>query len=305
MLSAKKQQSISSFFISKTPSRTTSSNPADQETPTETAGESRSPSQRLAKQHKRALDLDQIKASVEVNGTTHPEQSVKKQKRILEPCGSLQDSVSTAETNDFLSHSQLSRASPVVEKESLGKKTPRLSEKTSKYIFAGSSGSTKSQADPEAGDIEVEDEEVQIQKERLHQLFVRKLGQPNSLPATRRTDTQSLAATFEVDDGEEGYADDDHEDDDGDRAAISKKATAKARKNGSTAKRGTSQLTPLERQVLEIKRKHMDTLLVVEVGYKFRFFGEDARIAAKELGIVCIPGKFRYDERMYSGSLCV
>jgi len=43
----------------------------------------------------------------------------------------------------------------------------------------------------------------------------------------------------------------------------------------------------------------MDTLLIVEVGYKFKFFGEDARTAAKELSIVCIPGKFRYDEREY------
>lgn len=56
----------------------------------------------------------------------------------------------------------------------------------------------------------------------------------------------------------------------------------------------------MELQFLEIKRKHMDTVLIVEVGYKFRFFGEDARVAAKELSIVCIPGKMRYDERMYS-----
>lgn len=56
-------------------------------------------------------------------------------------------------------------------------------------------------------------------------------------------------------------------------------------------------LTPMEVQFLDIKRKHLDTVLIVEVGYKFRFFGEDARIAAKELSIVCIPGKMRYDER--------
>ena len=49
--------------------------------------------------------------------------------------------------------------------------------------------------------------------------------------------------------------------------------------------------------MLEIKRKHLDAILIIEMGYKFKFFGEDARIAAKELGIVCIPGKFRYDER--------
>ena len=30
-----------------------------------------------------------------------------------------------------------------------------------------------------------------------------------------------------------------------------------------------------------------DTLLLVEVGYKFKFFGEDAKIAAKELNIAC------------------
>lgn len=57
-------------------------------------------------------------------------------------------------------------------------------------------------------------------------------------------------------------------------------------------------MTPLEKQVIDIKKKHMDTVLVVEVGYKFRFFGEDARIAAKELSIFCIPGKLRFDERM-------
>ncbi|KKA29438.1 hypothetical protein TD95_002678 [Thielaviopsis punctulata] len=40
----------------------------------------------------------------------------------------------------------------------------------------------------------------------------------------------------------------------------------------------------------------MDTLLVIEVGYKFQFFGEDARTAAKTLSIMCIPGRLRYDD---------
>ncbi len=72
------------------------------------------------------------------------------------------------------------------------------------------------------------------------------------------------------------------------------------RRSGVAPKKGGSKLTPMERQVLEIKRSHIDTVLVVEVGYKFRFFGEDARIAAKELSIVCIPGKFRFDERKFT-----
>jgi len=43
--------------------------------------------------------------------------------------------------------------------------------------------------------------------------------------------------------------------------------------------------TPLEEQVMEIRRKHPDVLLFVECGYKYRFYGEDAEIAANELNI--------------------
>ncbi|PIA31437.1 hypothetical protein AQUCO_04900023v1 [Aquilegia coerulea] len=43
--------------------------------------------------------------------------------------------------------------------------------------------------------------------------------------------------------------------------------------------------TPLEQQVLELKAKYPDVLLMIEVGYKYRFFGEDAEIAARVLGI--------------------
>ncbi|KAI0059076.1 DNA mismatch repair protein MSH3 [Artomyces pyxidatus] len=49
--------------------------------------------------------------------------------------------------------------------------------------------------------------------------------------------------------------------------------------------------TPLEQQVRALKAQHPDVLLMIEVGYKVRFFGEDARIASKELGIVCFPDR--------------
>ena len=39
--------------------------------------------------------------------------------------------------------------------------------------------------------------------------------------------------------------------------------------------------TPLELQVLEFKKKYPGVLLVIEVGYKMRFFGEDAEVASK------------------------
>ncbi|TRY95911.1 hypothetical protein DNTS_021431 [Danionella cerebrum] len=52
-------------------------------------------------------------------------------------------------------------------------------------------------------------------------------------------------------------------------------------------RRTKSMYTPLEEQYMEIKKEHMDTVLCVECGYKYRFFGEDAEIAAKELNITC------------------
>ncbi|XP_056888147.1 DNA mismatch repair protein Msh3 isoform X1 [Takifugu flavidus] len=45
--------------------------------------------------------------------------------------------------------------------------------------------------------------------------------------------------------------------------------------------------TPLEQQVVQLKEQHKDALLAVECGYKYRFFGEDAEIAAKVLNIFC------------------
>uniref|UniRef100_A0ACB8EQB5 Uncharacterized protein n=1 Tax=Sphaerodactylus townsendi TaxID=933632 RepID=A0ACB8EQB5_9SAUR len=45
--------------------------------------------------------------------------------------------------------------------------------------------------------------------------------------------------------------------------------------------------TPLELQYLEVKNQHKDVILCVECGYKYRFFGEDAEVAAKELNIYC------------------
>ncbi|KAL3834447.1 hypothetical protein ACJIZ3_009183 [Penstemon smallii] len=43
--------------------------------------------------------------------------------------------------------------------------------------------------------------------------------------------------------------------------------------------------TPLEQQVIELKSKYPDVLLMIEVGYKYRFFGDDAENAARVLGI--------------------
>ena len=46
--------------------------------------------------------------------------------------------------------------------------------------------------------------------------------------------------------------------------------------------------TPLEKQILSLKSQNPDTILLVEVGYKLKFFGDDAIVASRVLNIVCM-----------------
>lgn len=149
------------------------------------------------------------------------------------------------------------------------------SERTSKYLFGTSATEDH---------LEEDDAETTLRKQKLHQRFVKKLGRPDSIAEIKRRSGWIEDPTAE----DEGIAEDDDQDEE-------TRAPSKGRK-GPASKKTSGKLTPMEIQMLDIKRKHLDTLLVIEVGYKFRFFGEDARTAAKELSIVCIPGKFRYDE---------
>lgn len=153
----------------------------------------------------------------------------------------------------------------------------KISPRTEKYLYSSSA-----QAPSSASILEEEEEDdgEKARKAELHKKWVKRMG---GVAIGRRWDREETPA-------EEG----DDDDEDEEEARPAKKAPKKGAKTGK--------LTPMELQVLDIKRKHMDTLLIIEVGYKFRFFGEDARVAAKELGIVCIPGRFRYDERRFPHS---
>jgi MutS domain I len=50
-------------------------------------------------------------------------------------------------------------------------------------------------------------------------------------------------------------------------------------------KRSKTTYTPLEQQVVLLKEKYPDFILMVECGYRLRFFGIDAEVAAQKLGI--------------------
>lgn len=155
---------------------------------------------------------------------------------------------------------------------------------TERYVYNESRPSDAA-ADLDEGD---EDAASQRRKEELHRKFVKKLGHPDSMAMMRRRNFQIDDETAALDEDREEGEDAEEEEEAAQPSKTNKKKGAK-----------TGKLTPMEIQFLDIKRKHMDTVLIVEVGYKFRFFGEDARIASKELSIVCIPGKFRYDERKW------
>jgi DNA mismatch repair protein MSH3 len=161
---------------------------------------------------------------------------------------------------------------------SVAESSGTVATRTELYAFDAASSANRSQEHDD------EDATARRQKEALHKKFVKKLGHPDSMAMIRRRNLQA--------DGETATADGDDADGD-DPDEEEPQVQTKTKKKGAK----TGKLTPMEIQFLDIKRKHMDTVLIVEVGYKFRFFGEDARTAAKELSIVCIPGKFRYDER--------
>ncbi|EFE42040.1 hypothetical protein TRV_03218 [Trichophyton verrucosum HKI 0517] len=94
-------------------------------------------------------------------------------------------------------------------------------------------------------------------KDQLHQKFVRRLGGPDCLPALNPHDGAS-----EVDPVVEGAASDEEEED----------SPPPAPKGRAAKKAGGSKLTPMERQIMEIKNKHLDAVLLIQVGYKYQFY---------------------------------
>ncbi|KAI1959954.1 Mismatch repair protein msh3 [Ophidiomyces ophidiicola] len=138
----------------------------------------------------------------------------------------------------------------------------------------------KQDAGTDVGTVEAKDELKK--REDLHKKFVRRLGGPDCLPSLDRGAVIGETVVEGGDSGEEDAADE--------APPPPPPTKGRGRKTAST------KLTPMEKQVIELKNSHKDAILVVQVGYKFQFYGEDARVAAKELGIVCIPGKLRFDE---------
>ncbi|TKA56264.1 hypothetical protein B0A53_01556 [Rhodotorula sp. CCFEE 5036] len=67
------------------------------------------------------------------------------------------------------------------------------------------------------------------------------------------------------------------------------KFAAKGKSTAASPGGASVKYTPLEQQVLALRKANPGVLLIVEVGYKFRFFDEDARVASRILNIACFP----------------
>jgi DNA mismatch repair protein MSH3 len=267
-----KQQSISSFFTPKS-SAASKASPSSQPIAT-----SARPSTSLVVPQ---IDKDNVpqrrvsngsKRRIELQSDEENQEPVAKRSRPSPGATSPPQTSTVGQSKDY-AIAAIEESSAVI----LNGKT--TSARTSKYIFS----SSPAQVDEEEGSAE-----NTKRKALLHQRFVRKLGKPDSIADIKRRN--NTVAEGQGENGDNGEDDEAQEEDD-----PAPKST-KGKKGGA---RANGKLTPMEVQYLEIKRKHLDTIIAYEVGYKFRFFGEDARIASKELGIFCIPGKFRYDSRTY------
>jgi DNA mismatch repair protein MSH3 len=252
-----KQQTISSFFTPK-PSQTPKAppKPAAPAVPTVTAPDSDDEDTLPVRQSTPAR-----KRSVDTQGEEEENSRASPPKRVRLASSDPRPSLGQASATNLNAP-----------------KPPKITDRTSKFLFSSSP------AVRDENDAEDDPVATQKQREKLHEKFVKKLGRPDSFAELRR---KNKLVTEDNANGEEGEGEEDEEEDE----PASK--PAKGKKGAATKK---TKLTPMELQYLEIKRKHLDTVIVMEVGYKFKFFGEDARTASKELGIVCIPGKFRYDE---------
>lgn len=105
--------------------------------------------------------------------------------------------------------------------------------------------------------VVAESSERTAQQETLHQQFVAKFGEV--------TDNRPAVKKFKAND----YT-----------------AKGVSQPESNVLKHKTNiKYTPLELQIVELKEKYPDVLLVVEVGYKYKFFGDDAKVASKTLNI--------------------
>ncbi|KAG0305679.1 Mismatch repair protein msh3 [Dissophora globulifera] len=302
------QKTLLSFFKPKSPA-IASSAPAS--TPGSVSASSESPSKRKGK---RDTPDDTAHATGEPPSRrrrTLPVQEAAGESIAEEPLfpselsSEIQRFASTPTSPSFTTSTSKDRSLDDDEPEAPAKKTRKTSNKSlSQFEYSAS----KTEADQSS--VEPMDVEQQEAEDKRRERFRKKLGlmatpAPALAPATAAspiTDDSTLSTMTSrrrrliVSESDEDMdyseaADAQEQVDDEASASRSKSArpsrtTPTTNSRSANIKKATkSPYTPLEKQFVEIKEQQPDAVLCIEVGYKFRFFGEDAEIASRELSI--------------------
>lgn len=82
-----------------------------------------------------------------------------------------------------------------------------------------------------------------------------------------------------------GGDDDEGDEEEEEEESNSGKKTSAKKSSTKSGKAGGIKYTTLEQQYLDIRKDYPDSVLFVETGYRYKFFGKDAEIAAKVLNI--------------------
>jgi len=192
-----------------------------------------------------------------------PEQRVPKRARLQTPPSDDSSGLGTTPARETNALTAL--MSPKVKEFRAPPESPR----TARYKYLSTS--------PGKNDVNFTPEQL-AKKKSLHEKFVAKLGRPDSMASIRRPSSNGTPV-----EGEEEEEEEEEELEVPAAKALRGKYAAKGGKKAATTSTkakaaSTTKFTPLEKQFVELKKQYPDTLLLIEVGYKYRFFGEDARV---------------------------
>ncbi|KAI8344511.1 muts domain V-domain-containing protein [Chlamydoabsidia padenii] len=149
-------------------------------------------------------------------------------------------------------------------------------------------------------------EQTKLEKQKRHEAFIKTFGDLEETRALKRQRLEQHEISLDTT-GDETPSTGGDQDmvDDGSPGSSSRFDTFANKnvpplQNRRKPSSPSMKYTPLEQQVVELKQKYPGVLLVIEVGYKFRFFGEDAKIASQVLHIAHF-----IDRNFYTASIPV
>jgi DNA mismatch repair protein MSH3 len=145
------------------------------------------------------------------------------------------------------------------------------------------------------GTVDLSQSQRTAEQEARHAAFTRRLLVSIERKDKREQEKKEAAASS-VEKQDSNQIDDDDEVEEGESSnKIAEFAAAAPNGKGRATKEAAPtdgiKYTPLEKQYFELRKQYPLVMLCIEVGYKYKFYGEDARVASRELNIACFMEK--------------